>query len=1687
MIELSTRRLIELCPGPPRLQRAIDDNAPSVLIAGHGAAAPSAVAAMQREYALRAVLRDGWSAVPQAIASHRGGAVLVLADPGGEPLSVAGVSQEGPAAFLRLAIALATTVGAMHAAGVVHRALAPHRFLVDGDGRAFLTGFGHAVCPGAIDPLRDAELDWDDTNFVYMAPELGARMNTCVDARADLYSLGCILYERLVGVPPFDATDAAALVHAHATHSARAPHERARYVPEQISRIVMKLLEKAPDQRYGTAAALVADLRRCEQCYCRDGRIPMFVPDGQAALQRLQQTAHVVGREEELDALLAQYRVVAAGGEVRVAWISGNSGIGKSTLLLEAVVRIRHDGAPLVAIGKGEEGSRGTPYAMLSQVLGPLLQFVLGCVDDEFEIWRARIGMAVAPVGRTLTRFLPALAAVLGPQAGMPEQADLAPTLERARVLQALARLIACFAAPERPLVLLLDDLQWADAGTLQVLERLLVQHRETALLLVGAYRGNEVDAGHPLRAGTMADIPDAFTMELGPLNERATTELIARALHHDTEALGPLSDVIGRRTGRNPFFVHRLLRLLADEGMLDYDAGAGLWRWNIARIAAHRGGEDVAVMLARQFELLPDAAQFMLRLLACIGQRASTRLLAVAAGLTEGDATQCLQAALEAGSLQRDGDDWTFRHDRIREATYASIPEGERAPLHHAIACRLLAAEDACADAFVLAAQANLASTVIDAPAERSAFARVNLDAGQQARAATAHHAALGFFRAALDFLGVRNTSEAGLRARMLCGEAEFMTGALEAAEARLAELEVVAGDGTFGAELTRLRAALYTTLGRFDLALGVGLAFLKRAGIDIPPHPGSADVHREYVRLRGWLDRHGIEALRDLPVIADPLQRAIVDIFVDLIPPALYSDQDLVDVILLRAVNLAIEHGHSDASADVYVCMNQIFGARYGDYAASLAFGELALHLVDERGLDRYRGRVYMAYGTIVVPWVLPARSARGYIARAFEITVECCDHTFALYCKRNEATGMLFAGEFLADVRDTVARGLAIARDANFQLVIDALLAQQNLVRRLQEGETGDRDALLPPPDEGRPATLVDLAYWVYRLQAALLFGDLPDALEARRRAEACEHAARSFAERADLPFYGALALLALPRRDASQQAALQRHVEQLDVWARACPSNFDARRELVRAEEARVHGQSADAAQAYARAVTHARVHGFTQVEALASECAARFHAGRDEIAAQAYLRHAQGAWQRWGALAKVRELQAAHADVFDAQAWNPAGNRLHELDVRAVLRISNALASDIVPARLVETLLRTTLESAGAENGALAVLREGVWHVPARADVVDGSIVVTQAAEPFTASVLPVSLVQAVARTQEGVVIDDASESPVHAQDAYVRRKRPRSVMCVPLMRYATLVGVLYLENNLAARMFTTAKAALVEVIASQAAFALENARLYEELVEQNRQRAHAEEQLRAALASLERASRLKAMGELVASIVHEIGQPIAAVDTSASAALRWLNREPPDVGEAREMLVHINRGAARAKSIIQALRAKARKAAPQFATVDLNEAVREAATLVARQLDALDVVLEQRGQDSPVYVHGDRIQLQQVVINLLTNGAEAMADLETVRRLSLACEADGVDSARVTVEDLGSGIAPDIADRLLEPLFTTKENGMGMGLAISHSIVDAHGGTLTLSARDGTGTRAIVMLPRADS
>ncbi|WP_077034343.1 trifunctional serine/threonine-protein kinase/ATP-binding protein/sensor histidine kinase [Pelomonas sp. KK5] len=1678
----------ELHPLGARLNRALDENGDPVLIAGRNPQAPSRPAALRREFEFRAALDDAWAVVPVALLPYGDGAVLVLKDPGGALLNGRQGQPFEPRQFLSDALLAATAVSKMHAAQVLHRSLTLDRILVDPAARvARLTGFCCAASAAGSASEADEEPDWEPRAIDYMAPELGGRTEAGVDARADLYALGCIFYELLTGAAPFAGSDVSARLHAHATSPPPLPHEMRPDVPRQLSRIVLRLMAKEPGQRYASAQALCADLRACEELLGRHGAIAEFTLEAGAGPD---DAAGFVGREPELQQLLDAFRAVATGRGLRIGLVSGPPGLGKSTLLHEAASRMGRQGPVLVASAKGAMAGNGAPFETMAQALEPLLRIVLGSADREFAAWRERLSQAAGVVADKLAGLLPGLGAILDlapPAPAMePGLVEGSLGLEREIVLGAMAKLCACFARDDRPLILVLDDLQWADVETLQVIGRLSQDHADAPLLVLGSLRPPE--SGALAQAGPVAGLDASRTtcIALAPLSGQETRNLIGRMFARTDGGLDELAGLLDAWTGRNPFFLKRLLNRLVGEGLIRHETGASCWTWDLQQIVRHPARLSVKELLVHDLRELPEPTQAALRIVAAAGDRCALWLVAAASGWTDAGAADQMAPAVASGLVRLDDGDLVFTHDNVRDVACESLSGRERAGLHLRIARLLIERRGTPALAYAIATQARLAEPAVTQAEERRSFARVNLAAGRQAKAAAAHHSALIFFHAALAYFESVLDADGAREATLQCGEAEFMTGALDAAEARLAALQSEAGDVLFGAAVARLRAALYTTRGDFDRALEIGIRFLANAGIEIPRHPSVAEVDAEHARLSQWLERHGVQAMRDIPIDADPLRRSITDIFSELLPPAMYTDQNLVDLMLLRLTNLAIEHGHSDASPNGYVCLNQIFGVRYGDYASSKAFGELALHLVNERGLGKYRARVFHTYGTFVVPWAEPARSARAHLERAFEIATQVGDHTFALYCGRNQATGMLFAGEFLGDIRRTVDGALLRARDAGFQLVVDALLAQKMLIGELQDG--GAMQESMPEPQDGAPATLVDLAYWVYRLQLDLLFGRLPGALEARRRAEACRMAGRSFAEFAELPYYGSLALLAQAHRSREEEAVVAANIALLASWDAACTENFGARLALVRAELARAQGQAADAQQLYASAVARAREQDLRQVEALAAELAAGFYAGLGrDIEHRAYLRHALGAWQRLGAAAKVRQLQQAHAHVLAPDQPAPASQLLQQLDVHAVLRISNSLASDIVLSRVVETAMRTSLESSGADFGALAVLQGGAWQVLASASAGHGGIEVRHGPTPLTAELLPVSTLLTVARTEAPVQVGDARDEPSLAHDDYVKRARPRSMLGVPMMRYARFIGVLYVENKLAPQVFTAARARLLEVIATQASFALENTRLYQELSDQHVLQMQTDERLRAALAELARSSRLQAMGELVASIVHEIGQPLTAIDTSASAAGRWLDREVPEIGEAQAMISHVSLSAKRAKSIIQSLRSMARKTEPQFADIDLREALAECVSLVAGPLAEQGVSLRSEAPERPCRVRADRVQLQQVVINLLMNGAEAMAgQAPDTRHLRLCWSGSAAGAVSIAVEDGGAGLSAEAARRLFEPFFTTKSSGMGMGLTICKSIVDAHGGVLAFHARAEGGTRAVLELPGAE-
>jgi signal transduction histidine kinase len=1252
--------------------------------------------------------------------------------------------------------------------------------------------------------------------------------------------------------------------------------------------------------------------------------------------------------------------------------------------------------------------------------------------------------------------------------------------------------------------VLFFDDLQWTDVETLEVVRLLMNTPGNHGLLVIGTYRASEIDERHPLRTTLIEPLADVSEVKLDPLVIGDLMRLIAERYRCDDAEAAPLARLLLTKTLGNPFFVRRFLADLERDGLVDPAPNRMGCRWDLRQIYSRDFTENIADLLVQRLNALPAPTLPILRVLACVGTRTSAQGLALAAGMEPQDVREALSEAAELECVRQEGDCFTFWHDRVQEATYATMTAGECASMHLDIARRLtrsLPLDHSDDSVFVAVGQINLATSVISCSQERDRFARLNLGAALKAKALTAHASALTYLRAAAALLGDDQSDGLTHCIAFLTAECEFLTNAFDAAKERLEALAREEINLVLRADVTRLQAALYTTLDRPDIAVEVGFDFLSRIGMDIPKRPTDEDIDCAYNSFLAALKGRAPAELHDLPAMTDALRKGTQDVMADLIPPALFIDVNLSDLLVLKMATESLDHGFTESCCYAYVKLGSLCGSRFADFATGYEFGRLAIDLVDSRGLAHYKSRVYMGFGLYVLPWWRPIRDGQRYIREAFDAAMRTGDMTFAVYCGRSLVSNMIVAGTPLSEIRREAQRALDVAKTARFQLVIDAIRAQIALIHAFagpwQGGEDDvsfDKDTDVYPY-ESSYRTIAEFSFWTHRMQVCVAYGDIDGALVAKTRAQPISWSSRAFVEIADFHFYAALAHAAAFRtcrehERAQHRLALTEHGRNLDNWSMHCPANFAGRSILVTAEIARTLGdETLHVGKAYELAIRHAQEQGFSHEEGLANELAANFYAdaGLTTIA-RAYLRSARSCYAVWGAHAKVAELgrhplHIGHGDLNKGYE-DTASTATVQLDTLAIVKASNALSSEIVPERVVETLMGTALAMAGAQVGVLILASEHGLNVAARATLVEGDVKVEVHQGPIDPERIPLSLIQTVSRTLNTIVLDDASLDHTFSRDPCFRRRPPRSIFCMPLIKQSRLIAVLYLENDLTAGAFVAARTSVMEVLASQAAIALENARLYAELLEESRQRAIAQEALRNAQADFERAARLTTMGELLASIVHEVTQPINAIGTSAGAALRWLNRAAPDLGESRQMLEQIISDSTRAKSVIHGLRAMARKSAPTMALFDVHGAIREALALARSQLHEISVETDEGVANGACEVWGDRVQIQQVVLNLIMNALEAMpdvADRTRIMRIGTTVRPDAM--IELYVADNGKGLDTDNMIRIFEPFFTTKPRGMGMGLAICRSIIQAHGGSINVEPATGAGTVVRFSLP----
>ena len=1429
---------------------------------------------------------------------------------------------------LELAIKLAATLGEVHAAGIIHKDINSHNFLYDpATRRTKLIDFGIAT------RLRSEESKFRfptalEGTLAYIAPEQTGRMNHSIDYRADWYSLGITLYELFSGRVPHESEDPLELVHFHIAGKPAPLASVAAGIPEAISDIVMKLLQKAPEDRYQSAAGLCADLRRCLDLLRAGSRIARFSLGSDDVSDRFEPPQRLYGRDAETRVLLDTFARVAAGG-VEAVLVAGGAGVGKTSLVQEIHQPITARRG-YFATGKFDQLQRDIPFSALVAALQDLVEQLLTESEESVAAWRRAIQDAVGVNGQVIVDVVPALELIIGPQPKVPPL----PGFEaQNRFKLVFERFIQVFAKRSHPLVLFLDDLQWADSASLNLVSLLLAAPATESLLVVAAYRDNEVTAAHPF----MLMVKElghrgvhVGSIELAPLTSGDIAQFVADTLHRDVEAATPLAEVIARKTAGNPFFIRQFLQSLHVEKLIAFDPNARTFRYDIAAIEAAAITENVAELLSAKLERLPGETREVLRLAAAIGGRFDLDTLAIIHRRSAAEVARLLDPALADGlivptsrleSLDADALDsplayrrFAFLHDRVQRAAYDMVEPDERPALHLAIGRVLLAASSADVleqRLFDIVTHMNHGKALIEDAAEKRSLAEFNLRAGTKARNSTAYPLAVRSYRHALALLDGDHTPKAealGRELRMKLAEALCLTADYAGAFDLIDRALELAANATDRTRLHALKVVTYLSMGQMPEALEWGRKAAEERGLELPADAEQANalLESEVTAILARTEKIGIEQLLELPVMSDDDTVALMALLTHCLPAAYQCNQQLFALICSKMVSLSLEHGNCSLSARAYGSFGGLLSSVQGRYRDAYRFTKLAVDLVHRLDDASVYSGAYFLWAMFASHWNEPIDESIELFERSVQYGLETGDHLHAGYSAARRVSHLQFRGmplgEAIAEASAAVELLRRMGDDPNIAFLEPRIRFMRWLRGERPYGNTlgGDDEdeAACTATIRSRRNYSFEGDWFMLLVRQRYLCGELKEAYALGREADRLLPYSAGFVTRVEHTFYYALTAAALhrvrePEARAELEASVEARCEALAVWAASCPANYGALHRLVEAELARMRGAHLDAMQAYDDAMAFAAEQGFIHIEALAAELAARYWF-EDRAKADfghLYLDRALHAYEIWGADGKAADLRHAYgltarrssggSITADGTTLGSSVDRDDALDLATVLKASQAISGEIVLERLLGKLMDIILENAGAELAVLVLENDGKYLVQGvkegpseRARVLVG--------EPLkSCERLSQGIVHYVIRTAENVVLADPALRGKFRADPYVRERRPKSVLCAPLAHKGRLTGVIYLENNQVAGAFTPARLEALNVLTAQIAVSIENATLYARQEQQARSIEIANEALTREIAERKHAeqelSRYKDhLEELVAQRTREL-------------------------------------------------------------------------------------------------------------------------------------------------------------------------------------------------------------------
>jgi predicted ATPase/class 3 adenylate cyclase len=1399
--------------------------------------------------------------------------------------------------FIEAAIQIAAALGRLHREHIIHKDITPQNLVINpGTGQVKIIDFGISTEFPTERPVMKGPEVLEGT-LDYMSPEQTGRMNRSLDYRTDFYSLGATFYEMLTRSRPFEVDDPMELVHCQIAREPVPAHRRNPDVPLPLSKIVSKLMAKKAEDRYQSAAGLVADLETVRA----SESLERFEPGRHDYSERFQISERLYGRDGEVERLLEAFERTRRG-QAELMLVGGYAGVGKSALIHEVHKPITRARGYFIS-GKFDQLQRNVPYSGLMAAFRDLVRQLLTESEARLAVWRRDLTEALAPNAQVLIDVLPDLELLTGPQRAV---ADLEAAETTNRFNRTMVQLLRALCARDNVIVLFLDDLQWADSATLSLLRVVLTEGGIDRLLLIGAYRDNEVSAMHPLTLA-LRDIREGggkvtgFT--LAPLGLSDVAKLIGDTLQSDAVQVAALARLVIQKTQGNPLFVRQFLLALHRDGLIRQPpAPPGervQWTWDLQAIRSANITDNVVDLLLGKLRRLPPQTQEALRLAACIGNRFEVSTLALIRKSTPENTFEALLPAVQEELIRpltelatRDTDDvlspilvheFGFQHDRIQQASYDLIEEDQRKDVHLTIGRRLRATlwPDALRErVFELVDHLNLGRDLITDAGERTALVQLNIDAARRASDATAYAAALSYVCVAQELLGEEgwDTSyELTIEAFRQRATLEYLNRNFERCNEIIAVTLQRARTDLEKAEVYGTRIAQLTLLTQFQEALAAGRNALALVGVQLPLENVQQAGQQALGRVAGMLQGREVASLFDNPDIRNKEMALAQRCLRHLTITAFLSNQELFPLIVATSVGISLEHGNAPESTLSFANYGLIIGAFMGRYKEGLEFGNLALRLCDRFKGSAPAATVCLVHGSELVPWVRHARHAIPVIDRGYREGLDSGDILWAGYLVMYRVLFDAFSGKRLDELLDGMPDQLEfLSRTKNpgaaagiiaHQIVLSVLAGRTKSSSDFAHGDL-DEAAFLRSCGEHHIAMAICF-YKILKAQALYLFGQPRQALDAMRDIDGMLSYIINHPNLADHLLYQSLSMAALWTATGSDAAAtmeqLQANLARLRVWSDSCPDNFLAKRLMVEAEIARITGNG-PAADLYDQAIQAAHEGQFVQDEALANELAARFilESRPSSRVGAMYLRDARYAYGLWGAKRKVEELETEFPQLLtggyqDARLTNVApatGDSTRQsttttrsgaarLDLDTVIKAGQSISSEVVLGRLLNQLLSIVIENAGARRGVLLLSRDDQLYIEAEGSVLSDDVAVLMSIPLDSAegsALVPVGVVNFAARTKEVVVVDDAQQDERFMTDPYVQKRETRAVLCQPILNRGQLIGLVYLENELISAAFTPERARLLALLSGQIAISIKNAEIVEHLEEKVRER-----------------------------------------------------------------------------------------------------------------------------------------------------------------------------------------------------------------------------------------------------